>query len=166
MLNSYASAPPFASYTRPQQQTFAPDHQVEDADLSAALAASLREHQQHQRQQHQHQQHQHQQHQHQQQQQPRVGPHPRGAIEVEAVNGAVQVLLNFVVEKARIMPLKCNTAAQLLSDLVKAAAAGGNVSEDESQLMQVRARRCAAHCASLNLLRRPGHPLAVQAAHD
>jgi hypothetical protein len=99
MLNSYASAPPFASYTRPQQQTFAPDHQVEDADLSAALAASLREHHQHQ---HQHQrQHQHQ---HQQQQQPRVGPHLRGAIEVEAVNGAVQVHLHFVVEKACIMP--------------------------------------------------------------
>ena len=107
MLNSYASAPPFASYTRPQQQTFAPDHQVEDADLSAALAASLREHQQQQREQRQQQQRQQQrQQQQQQQQQPRVGAHLRGAIEVEAVNGAVQVpsCTLSCIDKTCIMP--------------------------------------------------------------
>ena len=90
MLNSYASAPPFASYTRSRQETFSPDHQSADSDLNAALAASLREHQQYQQQQQHQQRQQRQQHQQQQQQQ-RAGPRSRGAIQMEAVSGAVQV---------------------------------------------------------------------------
>jgi hypothetical protein len=72
-----ASAPPFATYTRPQRSVTA-EEQLEEQALSNALAESLRDHQQRQQQQ-------------SQRRQPQADTRPNVRIDVESVSGAVQV---------------------------------------------------------------------------
>jgi hypothetical protein len=71
-----ASAPPFATYTRPQR-SLALEEQMEEQALSNALAESLRDHQLKQ--------------QHVQRRQQQADIRPSTRIDVEAVSGAVQV---------------------------------------------------------------------------
>ena len=89
-----ASAPPFATYTRPQQPAFAVEQRLEEEELSAALVASLKDYHHHQ---HQQQRHHTQLLQQQQQQQAAVVPRASArVVEIESVNAVAQVLLGVI----------------------------------------------------------------------
>ena len=89
-----ASAPPFATYTRPQQPAYAVEQRLEEEELSAALAASLKDYHHHQ---HQQQRHHTQQQQQQQQQQAAAVPRANArVVEIESVNAVAQVLLGVI----------------------------------------------------------------------
>ncbi len=87
-----ASAPPFSTYTRPQQPAYAVEQRLEEQELSAALAASLKDYHHHQHQQQRH----HTQQQQLLQQAAAVPLASARVVEIESVNAVAQVLLGVI----------------------------------------------------------------------
>ena len=111
MLDSMASAPPFATYLRPQQHSVVADQRFEDHELSAALAASLTDYQ-HQQRHHQH-----------QRAATATSSHPSARIDIDAVNAVAQVCV--LIESLETQVFACDIVSSFRAGAVGHGEGGG-----------------------------------------